>query len=90
MPIFQLREKCALDLGGDMTYIDHHLERQTEKAVLLAVIHRSRAGERKVCYWFPKSVVIIDGKKVFGEIDLKAAKKIECPDWLWEKRKVAP
>jgi len=37
----------------------------------------------------PKSrvtVTMAEGKEAWGEIDLAAAKKIEIPEWLWEKR----
>lgn len=86
MVIFQLREQKIAALDCATVTIAHQLERQTEKAILLAVIHRSPAGERKVCYWFPKSQIKLDGAQPFGEIKLQAFKKIEIPDWLWEKR----
>jgi hypothetical protein len=86
MVIFQLREISLAGLDGRGSTIGHAIERQTEKAILLAVVHRSSGGERKTCYWLPKSQVKLDGLKPFGEIKLDAFKKIEIPDWLWEKR----
>lgn len=88
MVIFQLNEKCVQNLIDGRTSITHSLDRQTEKAVLLAVMHSSASGQRVVKYWFPKSMILIDGKKQFGEIDLEAVKKIEIPEWLYEKRTV--
>jgi hypothetical protein len=86
MPMFKLSKIAIFGLDGKQASIERCLEMQTEKALLVAVIHRSETGERKVCYWMPKSQVLLDGKKVFGEIDLTAAKKIEIPEWLWDKR----
>jgi len=85
--IIKLCEKCVMSLDRQQTSLIHRLEKQTEKAVLLAELHRTGANERKVCYWFPKSQVLVDNEMPWGEIDLQAAKKIEVPDWLWEKRR---
>jgi hypothetical protein len=84
--ILQLREIVGMDLNGAPVVKINRLERQTEKALLLAIINISAAGERKVSYWFPKSRVLVNGQKPWGEIDLKNAKRIEVPEWLWDKR----
>lgn len=86
MVIFQLGEKKLVGLDSGEIVVAHQLERQTEKALLLSVVHRSATGERKASYWLPKSQVKLDNCKPFGEIKLDAFKKIEIPDWLWEKR----
>jgi hypothetical protein len=85
MPIIKLAKIAAWGLDGDQGAIEHRIERQTEKAILLAKIHYSSTGERKVCYWLPKSQILVDGKKPFGEIKADA-QKIEVPGWLWDKR----
>jgi len=89
MVIFRLGEQklAALDCGEIV--VIHRLERQTEKALLLSVAHRSATGERKASYWVPKSQVKLDNCKPFGEVKLEAFGKIEIPDWLWDKRKPA-
>jgi hypothetical protein len=84
--IVQLREVVSKGLDGAPSIKINRLERQTDKALLLSIINISAAGERKVSYWFPKSRVLVDGQKPWGEIDLKNAKRIEVPEWLWEKR----
>jgi hypothetical protein len=89
MPTFYLNDPDGRPGPGPYAYVTRRLERQTEKAVLMAITHTSETGERTVRYWFPKSRILIDEKKPFGEIDLKAAKKIEIPEWLYDKRQVA-
>jgi hypothetical protein len=84
--ILQLRDTSIRGLDGKPSLKLVRLERQTEKALLLAIINISAAGERKVSYWFPKSRVLVNGQKPWGEIDLKNAKRIEVPEWLWDKR----
>jgi hypothetical protein len=84
--ILQLRETVSNGLDGVPVVKINRLERQTEKALLLSIINISSAGERKVSYWFPKSRVLVNGQKPWGEVDLKNAKRFEVPEWLWEKR----
>lgn len=87
--IFNLRETTGADINGNPTTHKAYLKKQTDKALLLAISHKSANGEREVCYWMPKSrvtVTMAEGKEAWGEIDLAAAKKIEIPEWLWEKR----
>jgi len=87
MPIFYLNTpEGSPGLTGETAYITRYLERQTEKAILLAIKRTSSASERTLRYWFPKSRILIDNKKPFGEIDLDAAKKIEIPEWLYDRR----
>jgi len=87
MPVFYLNKPDGSPgLTGGVAYITRSLERQTEKAVLMAIKHTSSAGERTVRYWFPKSRILIDNKKPFGEVDLGAAKKIEIPEWMYDRR----
>ena len=86
MPTFKLQKSAYFGLDGQQSCIERRIEKQTERAVLLAVINQSSAGGRKVCYWLPKSQIKIDGETPVGEIWIGRAKKIEVPDWLWEKR----
>lgn len=88
MVIFLLKDKAVIDLKGKQSCICHRIEHQTEKAILLSVIHKLNGIEQtNAKYWFPKSQVWIDSHVPKGLIDLKAAKKIEIEDWRWDLRK---
>ena len=91
MVIFLLRDKAMIDLAGKQSCICHRIEHQTERAVLLSVIHRIDGEEKKnASYWLPKSQILIDNQKPEGMIDLAAAGKIEIPEWLWKERREVP
>ena len=75
MPIFMLKPKASIDPEGHRVEILHRIGRMTEKAVLLEVVRLVEDMEtRSAAYWFPKS-----------QID-KDDKKIEIPEWLWDKK----
>lgn len=81
MVIFLLRDKAMIDLAGKQSCICHRIEHQTERAVLLAVIHKLDGEEKKnASYWLPKSQILIDNQKPEGMIDLAAAGKSRFPN----------
>jgi hypothetical protein len=91
MVIFLLKDKVMMDLEGRQSCICHRIEHQTEKAILLAVVHKLNGEEKtNTSYWLPKSQILIDGQKVEGLIEVAAATKIEIPEWLWKERKAVP
>jgi hypothetical protein len=86
--ILLLKEKCAIDLEGKKSSIIHRIEHQTEKAVLLAVVHKLNGEEKTNSqYWLPKSQILIDNEKPDALIDIQKAAKIEIPEWLWKERR---
>ena len=88
MVIFLLRDKAMIDLAGKQSRICHRIEHQTERAVLLTVIHKLDGEEKKnASYWLPKSQILIDNERPDGMIDITSAGKIEIPEWLWKERR---
>jgi len=88
MVIFNLSTKKVKGLDGDVE-ITHSIERQTDKAVLFAIIHDNKKGSyRKVPYWFAKKIIKIDGEPCIGEVK-PTARTIEIPNWAWDDRKIA-
>ncbi len=78
MVIFQLKEKASINLEGIKVSTLHRIGRETEKAVLLEVVHSVGGMDaKKIGYWLPKSQITYDSKK------------IEIPDWLWQKKREA-
>jgi hypothetical protein len=84
MVIFRLEEKASINLEGIRVSTAHRIRRETEKAVLLEVVTTTKGiGDivgmdiRTVGYWLPKSQITYDSKK------------IEIPDWLWQKKREA-
>ena len=89
MVIFLLKDKAMINLEGRQSCIYHRIEHQTEKAILLAVLHTINGEEKsRAMYWFPKSQILIDDQVPIGFIDPKIAKKIEIDDWKWQDRKL--
>lgn len=75
MPIFTLKPKATIDLDGHRVEILHRIGHETEKAILLEVVRLIDGIEtRNAAYWFPKSQIEIDEKK------------ITVPEWLWDKK----
>lgn len=84
MVIFQLREKAQISLDGHKVSTAHRIERETDKAVLLEVVHVVEGMDmKKVAYWLPKSQIKLDSETA------EKATKIEIPNWLWEKKREA-
>lgn len=78
MVIFQLKEKASINLEGVRVSTLHRIGRETEKAILLEVVHVVEGMDAKsVGYWLPKSQIKMEGGK------------IEIPDWLWGAKKSA-
>lgn len=78
MVIFQLKAKASINLEGIQVSTLHRIGRETEKGVLLEVVHSVDGMDaKKIGYWLPKSQIKYD------------ADKIEIPNWLWEAKKSA-
>ena len=78
MVIFQLKEKASINLDGIKVSTLHRIGRETEKAVLLEVVHSVGGMDaKKIGYWLPKSQIKYD------------ADKIEIPNWHWDAKKSA-
>lgn len=84
--IFQLRTTEGKDLEDNLYQHIIRIERQTTAGLQLAIIHITKKGERKKSYWLPKSQVLIDDVKPGENVCLADAKKIEIPEWLWERK----
>ena len=84
--IFQLRTTEGRDLDGNLYRHITRIERQTALGIQLAIVHITEKGERTKRYWLPKSRVFVDDVTPGENIDMMSAKKIEIPEWLWERR----
>jgi len=72
MVIFRLEEKASINLGGVRVSTAHRIGAETEKGLLLEVVHVVNGMDvKKIGYWLPKSLIKLDSEKV------------EIPDWLW-------
>ena len=78
MVIFQLTEKASINLEGVRVSTAHRIGAQTEKGLLLEVVHVVNGMDvKKIGYWLPKSQIKVEGGT------------IEIPDWLWQKKREA-
>ena len=59
---------------------DASVERETEKAVLLAIGYSHACGHREIKVWFPKSQVRIDGNMILAAEWLASKKEREIAD----------
>ncbi|MDY0183869.1 MAG: hypothetical protein RBR39_11265 [Proteiniphilum sp.] len=76
--IFQLTEKASkasINLEGVRVSTAHRIGAETEKGLLLEVVHVVDGMDvKKIGYWLPKSLIKVENGT------------IEIPDWLWQKK----
>lgn len=78
MVIFRLEGKASINLEGVRVSTEHRIGAETEKGLLLEVVHVVEGMDaKKIGYWLPKSQITVDSTT------------IEIPDWLWQKKKEA-
>ena len=81
MVIFQLTEKASkasINLEGVRVSTAHRIGAETEKGLLLEVVHVVDGMDvKKIGYWLPKSLIKVENGT------------IEIPDWLWQKKREA-
>lgn len=84
MVIFQLTEKASINLEGVRVSTAHRIGAETEKGLLLEVVHVVEGMDaKKIGYWLPKSQIKLDSETA------EKATKIEIPNWLWQKKREA-
>ncbi len=77
------RDSPLMDLTGQKVSSRYEIEHETQKAVLVSIVRMVDGMEAaRTSYWFPKSMVIVDG-------DRSGPKVIKVPDWLWNKKEQA-
>lgn len=81
-----------MSLTGQRISIVYLIVHETKKAILVAVVKNS-CGECLDAqnYWFPKSVIQIDGERprCLTANESKEASVIQIPEWLWSKKEPA-
>ena len=78
MVIFRLEEKASINLEGVRVSTAHRIGAETEKGLLLEVVHVVDGMDvKKIGYWLPKSQIKVENGT------------IEIPDWLWQKKRKA-
>lgn len=83
------QEAPLIELTGQRRTVCYLLVHETKKALLIAAIE-SVDG---ICqdaknYWFPKSVILVDGEKPRCQAvnEAEDANVIQIPSWLWAKK----
>jgi hypothetical protein len=86
------QEAPLMSLTGQKRSIVYLLVHETKKALLIAAVENLDGQCMDANnYWFPKSVLLIDGKRPRCQTvnEAEDANIIQIPAWIWEKRKPA-
>lgn len=83
------QEAPLIELTGQKRSIVYLIVHETKKALLIAAVE-NQCGECVDAknYWFPKSVVLVDGEKLRCQAvnEAEDANVIQIPSWLWAKK----
>jgi hypothetical protein len=86
------QEAPLMSLTGQRRSVCYLLVHETKKALLIAAVENVDG----ICqdaknYWFPKSVILVDGDKPRCQTvnEAEDANTIQIPAWLWAKKEPA-
>jgi hypothetical protein len=86
------QEAPLMSLTGQRRTVCYLLVHETKKALLIAAVENLDG----ICqdaknYWFPKSVILVDGEKLRCQAvnEAEDANIIQIPAWIWQKKEPA-
>lgn len=83
------QESPLMELTGQRRSICYLMAHETKKAILLAAVENvGGVCQEAKNYWFPKSVITVDGEKLPCRAvnEAEEAAVIQIPSWIWEKK----
>lgn len=86
------QEAPLMSLTGQRRTVCYLLVHETKKALLIAAVENLDG----ICqdaknYWFPKSVILVDGEKLRCQAvnEAEDANIIQIPAWIWQRKEPA-